>query len=266
MQVENPVQLGDGSFSWKIIDCERYANINSAGPQIIQQALTVMGVDANDISVVSDSIQDWIQPGNAPRVAGAKDDYYMGLDPPYHCKEAPIDDLTELLLVRGITPEMYWGGSATNHMPGAFQHKLGFGTAPGETPNYPFGLKDVFTAISSGKININTADANVLQLIPGVDAATADAIIKLRAGPDGVDGTDDDTPFENVNQIAAAGGLNPQIVAQIGNFCGTRSNTFEVHITTHIGPLSREYVALLWRASPADIRVVSFYWKSPDQK
>jgi len=33
-------------------------------------------------------------------------------------------------------------------------HKLGFGTAPGQTPDYLFGLKDVFTPFSSGKINI----------------------------------------------------------------------------------------------------------------
>jgi general secretion pathway protein K len=258
--------IGDGTVSLKIIDRERYANINSATPQEIQQTLNLMGVDANDISVVSDSIQDWIQPGDSPRVAGAKDDYYMGLDPPYHCKEAPIDDLSELLLIRGITPAMYDPEhfNATNQTGTVFHHRLGLNSAPGEAPNYPFGLKDVFTAISNGKINVNTADANVLQLIPGVDAPTADAIIKLRAGPDGVDGTDDDTPIQNLGQLATAG-INPQIIGQMGNLCGTRSSTFEVHVTARLGPISREYVALLWRASGGDIRVVSFYWVTQKQ-
>ena len=41
-------------------------------------------------------------------------------------------------------------------------------------------------------------------MIPGVDATTAATIIQQRAGPDGVDGTDDDTPFRDVGQVASA--------------------------------------------------------------
>jgi type II secretory pathway component PulK len=173
--------VGDGTVSIKIIDLERKVNINTAiypaNSQMIHQALTLMGVDANDISVVSDSILDWIGPAG-PRVAGAESDYYQGLAVPYYAKNAPIDDLSELLLVKGILdhPEIYWGGAATNHEPAQFQHKLGFGTAPGQIPDYPFGLTDIFTPFSSGKINVNTADANVLQMIPGVDNAMADAL------------------------------------------------------------------------------------------
>jgi general secretion pathway protein K len=254
--------VGDGTVSLKIIDLERKANINTANTTEIQQALTLMGVDASDISVVSDSIQDWIDADDAPRVAGAESDYYQGLTPPYYAKNAPIDDLSELLLVRGIAdhPEIYWGGSMTNHQGATFQHKLGLGTAPGEEPDYPFGLVDLFTAVSSGRININTADANVLQMIPGVDEATAESIIKYRSGPDGEDGTEDDTPFQNVGQLAAAG-VNPQAAGQLAQLCTVRSAVFEVHVTAQIGTYQREYVAILFRSSGTDIQVLSFYWK-----
>ena len=109
---------------------------STANAAEIQQVLTLMGVDADTISTVSDSIQDWTQPGDLPRIAGAKNDYYQSLDPPYNCKEAPIDDLSELLLVKGIAghPEIYWGGAATNHTPAVFQHKLGLGNSPGSRP------------------------------------------------------------------------------------------------------------------------------------
>ena len=250
--------VGDGTVSIKIIDLERKVNINTASAATIQQALTLMGVDANDISVVSDSILDWIDSDDLPRAAGAESDYYQGLAVPYYAKNAPIDDLSELLLVKGVTPEMYWGSNATNHTPSVFQHKLGLGTAPGQTPDYPFGLVDIFTPFSSGKINVNTADANVLQMIPGVDAAMADTIIKQRAGPDGVDGTEDDIPFQNVNQLSAFTGINPQ---QFGNLCTVRSLTFEVHVTAQLGDYKREYVAILTRNSGTVIQVVSFYWK-----
>jgi type II secretory pathway component PulK len=258
--------VGDGTVSIKIIDLERKVNINTAiypaNSQMIIQALTLMGVDANDISVVSDSILDWISPAGPARVAGAESDYYQGLLVPYYAKNAPIDDLSELLLVKGIwdQPEIYWGGAATNHERAQFQHKLGLGTAPGQIPDYPFGLTNIFTPFSTGKININTADENVLQMIPGVDNVIAENIIKLRSGPDGVDGTEDDVPFQNVGQLAAAG-LNPQLASLAAAVCTVRSSTFEVHVTAQIGQYKREYVAILARNSATDIQVLSFYWK-----
>jgi type II secretory pathway component PulK len=252
--------VGEGTVSVKIVDLDRKVNINTAPRDVIVQALTLMGVDANDISVVADSILDWIDANDDALVAGAESDYYQGLPMPYYAKNAPIDDLSELLLIKGVTPEMYWGGSATNHTPSVFQHKLGLGTAPGQTPDYPFGLKDIFTPVSSGRLNINTADANVLQIIQGMDPAMAESIIKQRAGPDGVDGTEDDIPYRNISQLNGLG-LTPQFVSQINALCAVRSTVFEVHVQAQIGDHHREYIALLWRSSGLDIRVLNFYWQ-----
>ena len=160
---------------------------------------------------------------------------------------------------RGILdhPEIYWGGCATNNPGPTFQHKLGFGNCARRECGYPFGLKDVFTAISSGRININTAGTNVLAMIPGMNAAMADNLIKLRAGPDGVDGTDDDTPFQDAGQAIQSAGGNPGLA---GNFVSTRSSTFMVFITAQIGSAPpRKYTAILHRSSPTDIQVLSFY-------
>jgi general secretion pathway protein K len=255
-------KIGDGTVSLKIVDLERRVNVNTANAAALQQALNLMGVDVDDMAIIADSILDWIDTDDSPRLSGAESDYYQRLTPPYYAKNAPIDDLSELLLVRGISdhPEIYWGGSATNHPPAAFQHKLGFGHSPGQAPDYPFGLVDIFTPISTGRINVNTADVNVLQMIPGVDEATAQNIIKLRAGPDGVEGTEDDTPFAQVTQLVTAG-LNPQTVSQLSRICTVRSATFEVHVTARIGDSKREYVAILFRDSGTDIQVLSFYWK-----
>lgn len=254
-------KFGDAVVTkFAIIDLERKININTANAEILQQVLTAMGADADSLSIVSDSIQDWIDPDENPRIAGAESDYYQSLTPPYYAKDAPIDDLSELLFVKGVTREMYLGGSATNSAGAAFQHHLGLGTAPGETPNYAFGLADVFTPVSSGRINVNTADTNVLQLIPGVDADTAANIVKFRAGPDGVEGNDDDTPFQNVNQIVAAG-VPAQAAQQLAQFCTVRSSTFEVTITVAVGQHTRDFHAILLRNSGADIQVVGFYWK-----
>ena len=60
----------------------------------------------------------------------------------------------------------------------------------------------------------------------------ADAIIKQRAGPDGVDGTEDDMPFRR--DPAAIDRLWNQ---RYGGLCDVRSSTFEVHVTAQIGDL-----------------------------
>jgi type II secretory pathway component PulK len=248
--------IGDGWVSVKIVDEERRANINTVTPQFLNQALTAMGLDANDIPIVSDCILDWIQPGDNPRLSGAKNQYYLSLNPPYYCKEAPMDDISELLLVKGVTGAMYDGRGEN---PSKTTPK-GFGGSPFSAPSYAFHLKDVFTPFSDGKININTADADVLQLIPGVDEATAEAIIKTRAGPDGADGTEDDTPFTSAGDVQRAG-IDPEAMRYISTYCDVRSHTFEIHVTAHYANASRDYVAVVWRNTPQDIRVVQFYWQ-----
>jgi len=73
-------------------------------------------------------------------------------------------------------------------MTAAFQAKQRtYGRQQSDVPMFPVGLVNIFTPMSSGRININTASATVLQMIPGVDENTANEIIKFRSGPDGAD-------------------------------------------------------------------------------
>jgi type II secretory pathway component PulK len=58
---------------------------------------------------IADAIVDWIDTNNRPRPNGAEDDHYQTLNPPYHCKNGPLDSLEELLLVRGVTPALLFG-------------------------------------------------------------------------------------------------------------------------------------------------------------
>ena len=58
----------------------------------------------------------------------------------------------------------------------------GPGFRNGDQPQYPVGLVELFDAMG-GKLNINTASVKTLQLIPGIDEATAAHILQQRAGP-----------------------------------------------------------------------------------
>jgi general secretion pathway protein K len=249
--------VGDGTVSLHIIELESKININRADTPLLTQVLTTMGVDASLISVVSDSIQDWIDTDDATRPAGAESDYYQGLTPPYYAKDAPMDDIEELQLVKGVTPLMFKGGTAADPNSPFQHHKLGFGNAPGQAEDYPFGLRDVFTPFSNGKININTADANVLQCLPGMDANSSQAIITLRTSDGGAD--------NNNGVIASLGQLqpvvsNPQAFQSINNYCTIRGDTYEVHATAQVGASQREFIAVIYRVGN-HTEVVGFHPK-----
>ena len=65
------------------------------------------------------SILDWLDHDDDDNVRqdGAEDEYYMGLQNPYHCKNGPMDSIEELLLIKGITPELYFGDEANGQLP-----------------------------------------------------------------------------------------------------------------------------------------------------
>ena len=262
-EVQNPVTLGTGSFNWKITDLERKFNINSPEPlllQVLPQAFTLMGVDPSESTPAVNSILDWIDPDDQTRAEGAESDYYQGLTPPYTAKNGPIDDLSELLLVKGITPDLYWGTASTNHPPGILQKMISQSHIPGETPNYA-GLVDLFTPLSDGKININTASAEVLQLIPGLDALTAQAIVDGRSGQADPTAPGLMGPYMNVGQIQRVPNIPLGLVGQLSQFCDVRSRTFQVEVDAEVNGYKRTFYAVLGRNSPRDVQILTFYWK-----
>jgi type II secretory pathway component PulK len=224
----------------------------------LEQALTLVGVEAGEIPRISSAILDWIDSDELPHVNGAESDEYQAYEPPYYAKNRPIDDLSELLLVRGITQDMYWGASSAKHAPAAFQKLDRFGRIL-EEPVYQVGLAEVFTPFSSGRINVNTASSTTLQVIPTVDENIAAQIIKMRSGPDGMDGTEDDTPFINVGEALMNAGVNQQMIPQISRYCDVRSRTFEVQVT--VRGSHRTFFAVVGRNSARDLQMLSFYWK-----
>ncbi len=256
----NNIQLGGGKFSVKITDLERKVNINIADQPMLDQAMRLIGVDAGEAGPITASILDWMSPDKNAHIGGTESSYYETLDPPYQAKDGPVDDLSELLLVRGVTPDIYWGGVATNHLPAAFQNKVGFHPPGGGVLAYDVGLVNLFTPLSSGQININTASARVLQMLPFVDENVAAEIIRLRSGPDGMDGTEDDTPFRDPGELRNAN-LNMQVVGQIMRYCTVRSRTFEVQVDAEINGYHRYFYAILGRNSPRDIQVLTYHWK-----
>jgi general secretion pathway protein K len=272
--------LGQGVIGIQIVDLDRKLNLNriaslpsgqGGGQEILSRALDVMGVDAGELSVIADSILDWKDPDDNTHLSGTESDFYLGLEPPYFAKNGPFDDLAELLLVNGITPEIYWGPRALAHQSQLVEGRRGRRGRSRDRdllPTYPVGLVDLFVPLSSGSVNINTAGVHVLQVALGIPDDLAANIIRARAGLDGVDGTEDDMPFQNPN-LAMVPGLEAMPPGMRSPLT-TISTHFEVTVDVRLGRSHRQCVALLGRGIPnttpglageGNVRVLQFSWK-----
>jgi len=255
------VPIGEGSVSIQIMDNERRLNINNLSKDQIQLMLQLIGLGGGDASVLSDAIMDWrdrddLDQGPVPAESFT---YYMGLDPPYFAKDGPIDDISELLKIRGITPDLYWGGQLSSLQSGLprIRGGSGLGGMGMDTPDLiGMGLVDLFCAVSSGRININTASFEVMQALFAGDQVLPTQIIQRRQGMDGIDGTEDDIPFRTIGELGALGAMQG---GQGQNLMVTQSTTFEVRVTARLAGMERRYRSVMRRGAGRGMQIMLFH-------
>ncbi len=234
-------ELGVGIYIVKISDVEAKIPINTVTDLQLKRLLGLLGVDPFDGDIIVDSILDWREPGDLARLNGAKNDYYQSLSPPYQAKNAPLDRVEELLLVRGVTPELYHGTATENQE---------------AHPSFP----ELFTTMTSGKVNVNTASSIVLQAMLNIDDQQVQTVLSRRDGPDGVPGTEDDVPFRTVEEfLGSIGNLDPATRGLAGSLVGVSSSFFTVKSTGVVGGVKRTLVTTLRReGSSTNIQAVAW--------
>ena len=110
-----PYPIGNGQVSIVIEDESSKLNINLLGKsaddynkwkEVWKRLLRSFEVDDAEEIVVA--MKDWIDGDGIPEdLYGVEASYYERLDPPYTTKDGPLDSLGELLLIKGVTPEVY---------------------------------------------------------------------------------------------------------------------------------------------------------------
>jgi general secretion pathway protein K len=145
--------LGKGFIHYSIRDENGKININTASREVLTKALAANGLElGSDRDTIVDSILDWIDKDDRHRVNGAETDYYKGLSPAYAAKNGPLDSLEELLKIKSITPELFYGSEE-------YQSQESSGTE-----NAP-GLARIFTVQRVSQFNPNTAERAVLEIM-----------------------------------------------------------------------------------------------------
>ncbi len=242
------IPIGQGSISIQIVDCDRRINLNTVPEPVLELALQILGVGAGEASSIVGAIADWRDRDDIENIrGGAEKSYYLSLSPPYAPKDGPFDDISELLLVRGVTPDLFWGSNPISNTarPKAGQGGRGLPSPP----ESGISLAEVVTAISSGRININTAPEAVLRVLMGGDQGLAAQILQRRAGADGIDGTLDDQPFRSAAELPGAG-------VPSGNMFSTQSSTFEVRVEASLGGSNQRYIGVIRRGGGRDSTIL----------
>ncbi len=80
------------------------------------------------------------------------------------------------------------------------------------------GWRDFFTVWHDGKIGILHASSPVLEAVGGLTEGQAEGFLKLRAGPDGIKGTEDDEKFAEMADVVAVLNANANQAKQLEAF------------------------------------------------
>lgn len=81
-------------------------NINTANPDDLYRVVFAVTGDATRASQITAGIVDWRSPASGPT---SNDEYYFGISPTFRARHASFQEIEELLLVRGMTPEIFYG-------------------------------------------------------------------------------------------------------------------------------------------------------------
>jgi type II secretory pathway component PulK len=87
------------------INLNAMMKVDSSGQMLYNMLLQLPNMTED----IANSILDWLDADENPRENGAESDYYSSLTPPYQAKNGPLDSLEELLLVKGVTPQLLFG-------------------------------------------------------------------------------------------------------------------------------------------------------------
>jgi len=225
-----------GGLKLSVIDLSGKVQINSliasgavgTGAREILTSLLISGEfavqDETEARGIVDSLVDWIDTDDMESEFGAESSYYQLLSPGYSCQNGPVHFIDDLLLVKGITPALLYGGDGKK------------------------ALKDYVTVYGDdGKINLNTAPPEVIQAMnPQITRELASSLDEFRRQK------------ENQERLAEGGWyLNvpswPGDVVIDAALITTASSYFSIVAEGKFDTMNRKVVAVIRRAQQGKI-------------
>ena len=240
--------VGEGTVRVDIEPEEVWRNVNKLDDEDWERIFqNVLGLPEDYWPELIDSYKDWIDSDGIPlQNGGETEDYYATLDKPYSAKNAPLDTVRELLLVKGFSEPILSGGVLNPEDPKEQQIYI------------TNGVERLLTVYGDGKINVNAVrgdNISVLLTLPGVTEIEANAIIEERNQPSsGLTSDEDDPSFKSVEDfMARVGDLLDD--SSIRNYITVKSQYFRVTCVGQIDRVTRRIWAVVY-ADGKDFRIL----------
>ena len=134
-------------------------SLNGSRPEDILRLLVALGTPEDRATEITAAIVDWRKPVD-PLQPSPFDSFYLAQTPSFLGHHTSFLEDEELLLVKGMTPDLYYGSGLTSPQT---------------------GLRDCLSVYgSAGSVDINTAQLATLEAV-GLPAADAETIVRSRA-------------------------------------------------------------------------------------
>ncbi len=228
------VDMGDGGYQLRIIDEAGKISLNGMTDSsgiILKNLLINQGILPENADIIIDSILDWKDADDLHRLNGAENDYYLSLPNPYKPRNADFETLDELILVRGITPQILYGN-------GKMRGIIHFLSLTNTSP----------------QVNINVAPVEILAAVPGMNAAMVTRIIEFRK-------TTEISSIEDVKDII---GDSYPVMAPYAVFApGGQVAAYTVESTGYKGNRKTGYAILATVSFDSPHKYHYAYYKSP---
>ena len=145
-----PVALGAARYAVRIRDVGTALHLNRASEDEVRRLFVALRVDAGEADRLAQAILDWRDSDDLHRARGAEREAYERAGAAELPRNGPFQALSELLAVRGTTPDLY------------------------------ARVRPYLTLLGSGQVNLLAAERPVLLALPGMTEEAVEALLRLR--------------------------------------------------------------------------------------
>lgn len=156
--------------------------------KLVKEIFIYWGIDEDIAQEIADAMYDWVDSNDEIQLNGAEKEYYEELGRINQPFNRPFYSLDEMRLVKGME------------------------LVERVKPDW----REWFTIWSAAGLDVNEADAEKISIAAECNREDADALVEIVRGADGIRGTEDDAPFQNL--AAGQGGNGVMDILRVPEF------------------------------------------------
>ena len=225
------IKVTDLSGRLQVNSLVKSGEIGTEGREILTRLLLSgnFAVDGEaEVRAIVDSLVDWLDVDDQESDAGAENSYYQSLSPSYSCRNAKVEFVEDILLVKGVTPALLYGADGKK------------------------ALSQFITVYGDdGKINLDTAELELIEAIqPLITSELAARMDEYRRAKENSESLAASAWYKNIPSWPGDITLNDAFIT-------TKSSYFSIESIGELETQKRMVVAVVRRAQQGKITEIT---------